>query len=75
MPTAEDLISSDFATMPELIRAHAEHRPDHIAIIDGDRSLTFAEFDVLIDRAAAAMQRDGVRSRGTVAICGPKINT
>lgn len=71
MPTADELLSRDFATMPELIRSHAEHRPDHAAIVDGDRLLTFAQFDVQIDRAAAAMQRDGVKPRGTVAICGP----
>ncbi len=71
MRTAEDLLASDFATMPDLIRAHAAHRPDHVAVVDGERSLTFAQFDVLIDRAAAAMQRDSVKPRGTIAICGP----
>ena len=71
MRTVDEILASDFATMPELIRAHAERRGDHVAIIEGDRSLTFAQFDALIDRAAAAMQRDGVKPRGTVAICGP----
>ena len=71
MPTADELLASDFSTMPELICSHAAHRPDHLAVIDGDRSLTFAQFDTLIDRAAAAMQRDGVKPRATVAMCGP----
>ena len=71
MRTADDLLASDFATMPDLIRSHAEHRPDHVAIVDGDRALMFVQFDTLIDRAAAAMQRDGVKPHGTVAICGP----
>lgn len=57
--------------MPDLIRAHAVDRPDHPAVIDGDRTLTFAQFDALIDRAATAMQRDGVANGGAVAICGP----
>ncbi len=70
MPTADELLASDFSTMPELIRSHAEYRPDHLAVIDGDRSLTFLQFDSLIDRAAAAMQRDGVKPHATVAICG-----
>jgi len=70
-PTADALLASDFATMPDLIRSHAAHRPNHIAVIDGERSVTFAELDALIDRAAAALQRDGVALRGTVAICGP----
>ena len=57
--------------MPDLIRAHATERPGHTAIIDRDRQLTFAEFDRLVDRAAAGMQRDGVSNGGTVAICAP----
>lgn len=71
MMTAEDLLAQPFSTMPDLIRAHAVHRPGHTAIIDGARVVSFAELDGLIDRAAAAMQRDGVVPRGTVAICGP----
>lgn len=71
MTTAAKLLDSDFATMPGMIRAHASERPDHVAVIDGDRALTFAAFDALIDQAASAMQRDGVGNGGAVAICGP----
>jgi acyl-CoA synthetase (AMP-forming)/AMP-acid ligase II len=69
--TAAELLAQPFSTMPDMIRAHAKDRPNHRAIIDGDRVLTFAEFDTLIDRTAAAMQRDGVGNKGAVAICGP----
>ncbi len=71
MPAAAELLLSDFSTMPEIIRAHAAERPDHLAIVDGERRITFAAFDALVDRAAAAMQRDGVVNRGAVAMCGP----
>jgi len=71
MTTAAQLLGQDFSTMPDLIRAHATERPDHRAVIDGDRVVTFAEFDALIDRAAAALQRDGVGNRAAVALCGP----
>jgi long-chain acyl-CoA synthetase len=71
MTRSVELLVSDFATMPDLIRAHATERPGHIAIIDRDRQLTFAAFDRLVDRAAAAMQRDGVSNGGAVAICAP----
>ncbi len=71
MPTAAELLQSDFSTMPDIIRAHAAERPDHIAIIDGERRVTFAAFDRLVDRAAAAMQRDGVGNGGAIALCGP----
>ena len=71
MRTADDLLASDFATMPDLIRAHATSRPDHPAVVDGDRTVTFAELDALVDRAAAALQRDGVKRLDAVAMCGP----
>jgi long-chain acyl-CoA synthetase len=71
MSTAADLLLSDFSTMPDIIRAHTAERPDHIAIIDGERRISFAAFDRLVDRAAAAMQRDGVGNRGAIAMCGP----
>jgi long-chain acyl-CoA synthetase len=68
---AAQLLEQDFSTMPDMIRAHASERPDHCAVIDGDRVVTFGEFDALIDRAAAALQRDGVGGLGAVAICSP----
>ncbi len=71
MTTAAQMLDQSFATMPDLIRAHAQERPNHTAVIDGDRALTFAQFDALIDRAAAALQRDGVGNNGAVAMCGP----
>jgi acyl-CoA synthetase (AMP-forming)/AMP-acid ligase II len=71
MTTAAELLEQPFSTMPDMIRAHARERPNHRAIIDGERVLTFAAFDALIDRAAAAMQRDGLGNKGAVAICSP----
>lgn len=71
MMSAASLLEQDFATMPDLIRAHAHDRPDHIAVVDGDRLVTFAQFDALIDRAAAALQRDGVGNGGAIAVCSP----
>ncbi len=71
MMTAAQLLDQPFATMPDLVRAHAKERPSHLAVIDGERAVTFAEFDQLIDRAAAALQRDGVGDGGAVAMCGP----
>ena len=37
---ADELLASDFSTMPDLIRSQAAHRPHHIALIDGERMLT-----------------------------------
>ena len=71
METPDELLAAPFATMPGMIRAWAKTRPDHVAVVDGERTLTFAQLDAWIDRATAALQRDGVRRLDTVAICGP----
>ena len=46
---------------------HARY-PDKIAIIDGDFTLTFAEFDGLVDRAAAALRDNGFGPGDRVAL-------
>ncbi len=71
MPRSTDLLALPFATLPELVRAHAAERPQHVALIDGERTFTYAQLDALVDRVAAALQRDGVHQRDTVAICAP----
>lgn len=69
--SSSDLLASDFATLPDLVRAHAHERPDHPAIIDGDATTSWGKFDGLVDRAAAAMQRDGVGLGDSIALCAP----
>ncbi|UIJ43957.1 acyl--CoA ligase [Sphingomonas cannabina] len=68
MPTAVDILGSNFATLPDLIAAHAREHGDKPALIQGDRSLSYAELDEVMDRVAAALQREGVRQRQAVAI-------
>ena len=67
--TAEGLLASDFAALPDLIRAHAQERPDHPALIEGDETLTYGALAALMDRIAFALQRDGVGNGDAVAIC------
>ena len=67
--SVEALLASDFAALPQLIRAHAEERPDHPALVEGDDILTYSGLAALMDRIAAALQRDGVGSGDAVAIC------
>ncbi len=71
MPTTTELLEREFGTAPDMIRAHAAERPSHIAVVDGDRTLTYAAFDALIDRVAASLQRDGVGIGDVIAICSP----
>lgn len=66
--SAADLLTSDFATLPDILRAHATERGDKIAVADANATLTYGELDALMDRIAAALQRDGVDQGRSVAI-------
>jgi long-chain acyl-CoA synthetase len=67
--SAEALLASPFAALPDLIRAHAAERPDHPALVEGEATLTYGALAALMDRIAAALQRDGVGSSEAVAMC------
>jgi long-chain acyl-CoA synthetase len=58
-----------FGTLAELIHANAVERPDHIALIQDERRLSYGQLDALADRVAASLQRDGVAPRDAVAVC------
>ena len=64
-----DLLQQDFGLIADLIRAHAHATPAARALVEGQRTLTYAELDALMDRTAAALQRDGVLAGEAVAIC------
>jgi long-chain acyl-CoA synthetase len=64
-----DLLSRDFGTISELVRAHARRRPNHAALIHDGRRLDYSALDRWADRVAATLQRDQVGPRRTVAIC------
>lgn len=62
------MLASDFATLPDLIRAHARERGDKEALAAKDGAIDYATLDRLMDRIAAALQRDGVAQGQAVAI-------
>ena len=66
--TSQELFAQEFATLSDLVRAHGAERPSAIALIHGGRRLSYGELDRLMDRAAAALQRDGVRPLDAVAV-------
>ena len=68
MNTAAEMLASDFATLPDLIRAHAAERGEKVALADPSGELDYASLDALMDRIAAALQRDGVQQGDAVAI-------
>ncbi|BBX07866.1 acyl-CoA synthetase [Mycolicibacterium aichiense] len=52
----------------DIPRRSARRYPDKVAIIDGDVTLTFSEFDDLVDRAAAALSDNGFGPGDRVAL-------
>jgi long-chain acyl-CoA synthetase len=68
--TVSQLLDSSFATLPDLVRAHASERPDDIAAADPARRLSWAELDALVDRIAARLQADGFQKGDRTAIAG-----
>jgi acyl-CoA synthetase (AMP-forming)/AMP-acid ligase II len=65
----EELLSQDFGTISDVIRAQAAELKDKPALIDAGRTISYAELDNLMDRIAAALQRDGVGKAEVAAIC------
>jgi len=62
-------MDAEFATIPDMIRAHAAARPRAPALIQDGARLAYADLDARMDRIAAALQRDGLRPRESVAVC------
>ena len=65
---AEEMLASEFATLSDMIRVHADERPDKTAIVCGEASMDYAALDMAVDRVAAALQRDGLAKGDAVAI-------
>ncbi len=64
-----NLIDTEFGLISDLIRQHALLSPRRRALLQGERHLDYAELDLLMDRTACALQRDGVRPGDAIAIC------
>lgn len=56
-------------TYGELIHEQAQRRPGHPALVQEGCHVAFAELDAMMDRVAAALQREGIRAKEAVAIC------
>lgn len=65
----DDFAESAFQTVPDLIHAAAVERPSQTALVQGERVLDYASLDALMNRVAAALQREGLRPGEAVAIC------
>jgi len=70
MPTIPSMIAADYGLMGDILRERAAEAPDHPAVImETGETITYAAFDALADRVAAALQRDGVAPGEAVAVC------
>ncbi|EHP41118.1 4-coumarate--CoA ligase [Cupriavidus basilensis OR16] len=69
-----ELLAQPIGNLADCVRLHAAERPQQVAVVDSRGSLTYAEFDALADRVAAALQRDGLQPGASLAICAAASN-
>lgn len=70
MTDSAALLQAKFSALPDLVRAHALERPDDIAVADSQGRISWRDFDVLVDRIAARLEREGVGRGAAVALAG-----
>jgi len=58
-----------FRAIADLVAERARDAPHAQAIVDAATTLDYAALDALIDRTAAALQRDGIAPGEAVAVC------
>jgi len=75
METSDIPLHQEFDVIAERIHAHALQRPDHLALDDGVTTLRYGDLDRLMDRIAAALQRDGLAPGDAIAICATTSTT
>jgi acyl-CoA synthetase (AMP-forming)/AMP-acid ligase II len=64
----DELLAHDTGSIPGLVHLHAIERPGHAAVVVGDERIDYAALDAMMDRVAAALQRDGAVPGGAIAI-------
>ena len=64
----EKLLAQEVGSFAELIRAQAQAAPDRPAIVTESATIDRAALDALMDRVAAALQRDGVVPGDSIAV-------
>ena len=61
-----------FQAIADLVAGHARERPAQTALIQDDRSVSWAQLDAMADRIAASLQRDGLKPGQSIAICAAR---
>jgi acyl-CoA synthetase (AMP-forming)/AMP-acid ligase II len=65
----DNFTESVFSTVPDLIHAAALLRPAHTALTQDARVIDYAGLDALMNRVAAALQRDGLQAGDAISVC------
>jgi long-chain acyl-CoA synthetase len=55
----------------EMLDDGARYFPEHLAVIEGDRNITFSEFNRDANKMASAMVQSGLKPGDHVALCAP----
>ena len=58
-----------FRLVSDLLREHAQQRPQASALADDYTALDWATLDALVDRVAASLQQAGLQPGDVVAVC------
>jgi acyl-CoA synthetase (AMP-forming)/AMP-acid ligase II len=58
-----------FQAIADLVAQHARQRPAQTALVQGERSVSWAQLDAMADRIAASLQRDGLKPGQAISIC------
>ncbi|MFO1167607.1 MAG: class I adenylate-forming enzyme family protein [Rhodoblastus sp.] len=62
-------LDKEFGLVADLVKLTARDLPDHTTFILDGRRQSYAETIKLMDRVAAALQRDGVKQREAISVC------
>ncbi len=65
----EAVLASPLPNLPAFIKAHAVTRPDHIAVRQGQDSLSYRELDLTLDRLAQAFSEMGLKPGDKISVC------
>lgn len=65
----EAVLEQEFGLLPDLIRSYAQEQPNRSVLIRDEQVLQYGALDELMNRIAASLQRDGLRSGDVIAIC------
>ncbi|MDE2364280.1 MAG: acyl--CoA ligase [Hyphomicrobiales bacterium] len=64
-----EALDQEFGLIADLVKLTARDLPDQTNFILDGRKQTYAETAELMDRVAAALQRDGVQQREAISVC------